>query len=174
LLTLATTRLIIRELETGDAPFILRLVNEPSFLQFIGDKGVRNLEDARQYILNGPIASYETNGFGLYLVALKAGDTPIGMCGLLKRESLPDVDIGFAFLPEFWNTGYAFESASAVMLYGKDVLKLTRIIAITNKDNYASAKLLNKLGLRFNRVINLPGDRNETRLFVPDENHHEA
>ena len=174
MLTLATTRLIIRELEIGDAPFILRLLNEPSFLQFIGDKGVRNLEDARQYILNGPIASYETNGFGLYLVALKPDETPIGMCGLLRRESLPDVDIGFAFLPEFWSAGYAFESAAAVMLYGKDVLKLARIIAITNKDNYASAKLLNKLGLRFDGMINLPGDRDETRLFVPDENHHEA
>ena len=164
----------MREIETADAPFILRLLNEPSFLQFIGDKGVRTLEDARQYILNGPMASYDAHGFGLYLVTLKPGNTAIGMCGLLRRESLPAVDIGFAFLPEFWNMGYALESASAVMHYGKDVLKLTQIIAITNKDNDTSAKLLNKLGLRFDRMINLPGDRNETRLFVADENNHEA
>ncbi len=166
--SLTTERLVLRKLATSDAEFILRLLNEPSFLQFIGDKGVRNLDDARQYILNGPIASYQKNGFGLYLVSLKVDNTPIGMCGLLKRASLPDVDIGFAFLPEFWNKGYALEAAVAVMIYGKDVLKLPRIVAITNKDNHASGKLLNKIGLRFDRLINLDGDRNETRLFIPE------
>ncbi len=100
-----TERLTLRKLSVEDAPFILRLVNEPSFLQFIGDKGVRNLEDARQYILNGPVASYAQNGFGLFLVQLKTNQAPLGMCGLLKRETLEDVDIGFAFLPEFWNQG---------------------------------------------------------------------
>jgi RimJ/RimL family protein N-acetyltransferase len=171
LFTLTTKRLVLRELAVTDAAFILRLLNEPSFLQFIGDKGVRNLDDARQYILNGPVESYKGHGFGLYLVSLKNDNTPMGMCGLLKRESLPDVDIGFAFLPEFWNNGYAFESASAVLFYGKDVLKLTRIVAITNKDNDASARLLNKLGLLFDRLINLPGDRDETRLFIPQDEH---
>jgi RimJ/RimL family protein N-acetyltransferase len=166
---LTTERLVLRKLATSDAEFILRLLNEPSFLQFIGDKGVRNLEDARQYILNGPIASYQKNGFGLYLVSLKADNTSVGMCGLLKRASLPDVDIGFAFLPEFWNKGYALEAAVAVMIYGKDVLKLPRIVAITNKDNHASAKLLNRIGLRFDRLVTLDGDRNETRLFIPED-----
>jgi RimJ/RimL family protein N-acetyltransferase len=99
LFTLETERLTLRELTTDDAEFILRLLNEPSFLRFIGDKGVRNLQDARQYILNGPIASYNQNGFGLYLVVLKSTNTSIGMCGLIKRETLADVDIGFAFLP---------------------------------------------------------------------------
>ena len=166
---LCTDRLNIRELTTDDAPFILRLLNEPSFIHFIGDKGVRDIEAAREYIRNGPIASYQQHGFGLYLVTRKTDDLSLGICGLLKRESLSYVDIGFAFLPEFWNKGYAFESASAVMDYGKDVLKLTRIVAITNKDNDASAKLLEKLGLRFDRLIRLSNEQDETRLFSPPE-----
>ena len=167
--SISTDRLKIRELTTNDAPFILRLLNEPSFIHFIGDKGVRDLESAQQYILNGPIASYLQNGFGLYVVTRTSDGLPLGICGLLKRDSLPDVDIGFAFLPEFWNKGYAAESASAVMNYGKDVLKLTRIVAITNKDNEASAKLLEKIGLRFDRLIKLTDHQNETRLFSPVE-----
>lgn len=167
--TLETERLTLRELAETDSEFILRLLNEPSFLHFIGDKNVRNLDDAREYIRSGPLTSYQQNGFGVYLVTLKSDQSPIGMCGLIKRELLPDVDIGFAFLPEHWNCGYAFESASAVMIYGKDVLKLPRIVAITNKDNETSAKLLNKLGLKFDRMISLAGDRDETRLFTPEE-----
>jgi len=167
LFSLSTERLLLRKIATSDAAFILRLLNEPSFLQFIGDKGVRNLDDAQQYILNGPVASYQKYGFGLYLVTVKSDNTAIGMCGLLKRATLQDVDIGFAFLPEFWNKGYALEAASAVMVYGKDVLKLPRIVAITNKDNHASAKLLDKIGLRCDRLITLDGDRDETRLFIP-------
>ena len=164
-----TERLTLRKLSVEDAPFILRLVNEPSFLQFIGDKGVRNLEDARQYILNGPVASYAQNGFGLFLVQLKANKAPLGMCGLLKRETLEDVDIGFAFLPEFWNKGYAFEAAAGVLSYAKDVLKLPRIVAITNKDNDASGKLLEKLGFHFDRLIKLSDDKAELKLFVSRE-----
>lgn len=167
--TLETERLTLRELTTDDAEFSLRLLNEPSFLRFIGDKGVRNLQDARQYILNGPIASYNQNGFGLYLVVLKSTNTSIGMCGLIKRETLTDVDIGFAFLPEFWNKGYALESATAVFSYGKDVLKLPRIVAITNKDNVTSGKLLERLGLHFDRLIDLNGDGDETKLFISDD-----
>jgi len=169
LFTLETERLTLREVSTDDADFILRLLNEPSFLRFIGDKGVRNLQDARQYILNGPIASYNQNGFGLYLVVLKSMNTSIGMCGLIKRETLTDVDIGFAFLPEFWNKGYALESATAVFSYGKDVLKLPRIVAITNKDNVTSGKLLERLGLHFDRLIDLNGDGDETKLFISDD-----
>ena len=167
--TLETERLTLREVSTDDADFILRLLNEPSFLRFIGDKGVRNLQDARQYILNGPIASYNQNGFGLYLVVLKSTNTSIGMCGLIKRETLTDVDIGFAFLPEFWNKGYALESATAVFSYGKNVLKLPRIVAITNKDNVTSGKLLERLGLHFDRLIDLNGDGDETKLFISDD-----
>src|ERR1700704_4791358 len=108
---LETDRLLLRKLTADDAEFILDLLNQPSFLQFIGDKGVRTLDDARQYILAGPVASYERFGFGLYLTALKESQVSIGICGLIKRETLEDVDVGFAFLPQFWSKGYAFEAA---------------------------------------------------------------
>jgi [ribosomal protein S5]-alanine N-acetyltransferase len=165
---LETERLIIRELNDGDAPFILQLLNEPSFIYYIGDKGVRTLEDARQYILNGPVISYERNGFGLYLVAFKETSTPIGMCGLLKRDELPDPDIGFAFLPEYWSKGFGFEAASAVLKYGFDVLQLQRILAITSPDNEGSGRLLTKIGLKYEQMYSLSDDRPEVKLFVID------
>lgn len=151
-----TERLLLRRLTTADAPFILRLVNEPSFIRYIGDKNVRNSHDAEQYLLNGPIASYEQHGFGLYLVELKETGKPLGMCGLLKRKELAEVDIGFAFVPEFWKQGFAFEAANAVLDYGRETLKLKRIVAITSLDNESSVKLLERMGFRFERVINLP------------------
>ena len=166
MIILETERLILRELSTDDAEFVLELLNEPSFLRYIGDKGVRNLDDARQYILNGPVASYERNGFGLYLVELKGGRIPIGISGLVKRETLPDADIGFAFLPAYWSQGYAVESAAAVMNYAREVLGLTRIVAITSLDNEASARLLGKIGLRFERLIKLSEDAEEVKLFT--------
>ena len=149
---LETQRLIIRELNVDDAQFILTLLNEPSFLHYIGDKKVRNLDDARRYILDGPVASYERHGFGLFRVELKDSHIPIGMCGLLKREELPDPDIGFAFLPDFRNRGYAFEAAAAVLNYARQRLKLDRVLAIVNPDNDASIKLLQKLGFKFERM----------------------
>lgn len=162
---LETDRLVVRKLTIDDAEFILGLLNEPSFLRFIGDKGVRTLADARDYILQGPMASYERHGFGLYLTVLKEGAIPIGMCGLLRRETLADVDIGFAFLPGFWSKGYALESAAAVKAYGLNTLGLKRIVAITNPDNEASIKLLGKLGLQFERMIKLSDDGPEIKLF---------
>ena len=163
---LETDRLILRQMTIDDAEFILELLNEPSFLHFIGDKGVRALADAREYILRGPIASYERHGFGLYLTVLKEGAVPIGMCGLLKRESLADVDIGFAFLPRFWAKGYALESALAVKAYGLDILGLKRIVAITNPDNEASIRLLEKLGLKYERLIRLSEGSPEIKLYA--------
>lgn len=165
---LETERLIIRELNDGDAPFILQLLNEPSFIYYIGDKGVRTLEDARQYILNGPVISYERNGFGLNLVSFKETSTPIGMCGLLKRDELPDPDIGFAFLPEYWSKGFGFEAASAVLKYGFEVLRLQRILAITSPDNEGSGRLLTKIGLKYEQMYSLSDDRPEVKLFVID------
>jgi len=164
---LETDRLALRWLAIEDAEFIFDLLNQPSFLQFIGDKGVRTIDDARNYILTGPIASYERFGFGLYLTELKPTQAPIGICGLLKRETLDDVDVGFAFLPQYWRQGYAFESASAVMAYGKDVLGLDRIVAITSPDNEASIKVLNKLGLEFERMIRLAEGSPDVKLFAP-------
>jgi len=162
---LETERLSLRRLEEGDAEFILGLLNQPSFLRFIGDKGVRTLADARKYILQGPIASYEQFGFGLYLVELKEMRVPIGMCGLLKRESLEDVDIGFAFLPQFWGQGYALESASSVMAFAKNVVGLKRVVAITNPDNDASIKVLERIGMQFERMTKLSDEGMELRLF---------
>lgn len=163
-----TERLLLRLLSTDDAAFILRLVNEPSFLQNIGDKSVRNLEDAAQYILQWPMKSYEQNGFGLWLVALKDTLTPIGICGLIKREGLDDPDVGYAFLPEFWKQGYAIEAASATMLYSKEMLGINRIVAITAPDNLASIRVLNNLGLTFEKMLKLPGATKESRLFTPE------
>jgi RimJ/RimL family protein N-acetyltransferase len=166
---LETQRLSLRELTADDAQFILKLLNEPSFLRYIGDKQVRNLEDARQYILNGPVASYERNGFGLYLVELKESYTPIGMCGFLKREELPDPDIGFAFMPEFWNKGFAFEAAAALLKDGRERLRLQRVLAITSLDNDPSIKLLQRLGLRFERVVQLSANSEQVSLFTTDQ-----
>ena len=165
---LETDRLILRRLHREDAEFIVGLLNQPSFLKYIGDKGVRTPAEARQFILDGPMASYEQFGFGLYLVELEDSATPIGICGLLKREGLEDVDIGFAFLPQFWSQGYAFEAASAVMDYGRGSLGLDRIVAIASPDNDRSFKVLEKLGLRFERLIRLSEDQPEIKLFVPN------
>jgi RimJ/RimL family protein N-acetyltransferase len=163
-----TERLNLRRLTTDDAEFILELLNDPSFLRFIGDKGVRTLDDARKYILNGPVDMYNRLGFGLYLTELKDGGGPIGICGLIKRDSLEDVDIGFAFLPKFWAKGYAYESAAAVMAYGKNALGLNRIVAVTNPDNRSSIKLLEKLGFGFERMVRLSADAQEIKLFAYD------
>ena len=165
---LETERLSLRKLTIEDAQFILTLLNEPSFIRYIGDKQVRNVEDAEAYILNGPVASYERNGFGLYLVQLRESYTPVGMCGLLKREELPDPDIGFAFLPEFWRKGFAFETAAALLQDARARLKLQRILAITSLDNEASIKLLERIGFRFERVTQLAADREQVKLFATD------
>jgi len=165
MIVLETERLFLRGLNARDAPFILALLNEPSFLRFIGDKKVRTVQDAEQYIQNGPVASYERHGFGLCLVELQDTHTPTGICGLLKRDELPDPDIGFAFLPDFWNKGYALESAAAVMKDARERLNLNRILAITNQDNEPSIKLLQKLGLHVERVIKMSTDSAELFLL---------
>lgn len=165
---LETDRLVLRRLDAEDAAFILQLVNEPSWLRFIGDKGVRNLDDARRYIREGPEASYERFGFGLFLAELKDTGAPIGMCGLLKRDTLDDPDIGFAFLPAFWGRGFARESASAVMALGKDTFGLKRLLAVTNPDNDRSIRVLEDLGLAYERMVKLSGDGMEIKLFSRD------
>jgi RimJ/RimL family protein N-acetyltransferase len=163
---LETDRLILRHQVIEDAVFILELLNDPSWIQYIGDRGVRTLDDARKYIIKGPQDMYARLGFGFYLTELKDGGIPIGICGLVKRDFLEDVDVGFAFLPRFWGKGYAFEAASAVMAYAKSVLGLKRIVAITSDDNHASAKLLEKLGLHFEGMITYAGTNEEVRLFA--------
>ena len=165
MIILETERLRLRHLSVDDAEFILVLLNEPSFIRYIGDKGVRSADDARNYLVNGPLQSYEKNGYGLYCVELKADSTPIGISGLVRRDTLPDADVGFAFLPAYWSQGYALESTAAVMRYAREVLGLTRILAITDPDNEPSARLLQKIGLRFEKMIRLADDAEEIRLF---------
>ena len=163
---LETERLILRWLSAEDAAFILELVNDPAWLRFIGDRGVRTLEDARDYILNGPVAMYRRVGFGLYMVELKGSATPIGICGLIERVGLEDIDIGFAFLPAFYGQGYAYESASAMMTYAQDTVGLNRVVAITSPDNQRSITLLTKLGLSFVDMLRLGEDQPEVMLFA--------
>jgi [ribosomal protein S5]-alanine N-acetyltransferase len=165
---LETERLNLRRLNEGDAAFILELLNDPSFLQYIGDKGVRTIEDAARYILEGPVDSYARHGFGLWLVELKDSATPTGICGLVKRDTLPDADIGYAFLPRFRSHGYAYESAAAVISYAFDALGLRRVLAITNPDNVGSTRVLEKIGLKFDRLVRLSKDAPEIMLFASD------
>jgi len=161
-----TERLLLRRLDVRDSAFIFELVNEPSWLRYIGDKGVKTLQDAQRYIENGPIEMYQRLGFGLYAVELKENGAPIGICGLIKRDALVDVDLGFAFLPRFWTKGYALESASAVMSYGRRALGLSRIVAIVSQDNHRSARLLEKLGFRLESTVSLQPDGDELKLYA--------
>ena len=163
---LETHRLRLRRLSVDDAGFVLRLLNEPSFIQNIGDRGVRAVEDAQAYILNGPVASYEKHGFGLWMVETKECETHIGICGLLKREVLEDVDIGYALLPEFWSKGYALESASGVLSYAREKLGLNRVVAVVNPKNQSSIRLLEKLGFAFEKMVRLSADAPEIKLYA--------
>ena len=160
-----TDRLTLRHLALDDAEFVVALLNDESFLRYIGDRGVRDLPSACEYITKGPLASYRRNGFGLYLVALKDSDVPIGMCGLVKREGLDDVDLGFALMPAHRSHGYAAEAAAAVMAYARDVVGLERVVAITSPDNERSMRLLESLGFRFERMIRLPPEQTDIRLY---------
>ncbi len=163
---LETERLTLRHLSPDDAAFILELLNEPSFIRNIGDKGVRTEDDARRYIETGPRESYARFGFGLYRVEITETGEVIGMCGLLKRDSLADVDIGYAFLPRFWSKGYAFESVAAVMRHAREKLGIARVVAIVAPDNSDSIKVLEKLGLRFERMIKLSEGQPPIKLYV--------
>ncbi|WP_312116834.1 GNAT family N-acetyltransferase [Brevibacillus reuszeri] len=165
---LETDRLILRWQTVEDAPFILSLVNDPAWLQFIGDRGVRTVEDARNYIVNSAISYYERYGFGFYLTEIKEGNVPIGICGMIKRDTLEDVDIGFAFLPDYRGKGYGYEAASAVLSYARDVVGLKRLVAITDQDNHASGRLLEKIGLHVEGTIQLGNNPEELKLFAID------
>ena len=163
-----TERLNLTHLANRDAEFIRGVLNEPSFLRFIGDRGVRTTDDACRYIQDGPVASYARYGYGLLRVGLKADDTPIGICGVLKRDTLPEPDLGFSLLPAWWSMGYAHEAASAVMRHARDELGVGRILAITSVDNESSIRLLGKLEFRFERTIRLGDDPTELRLFASE------
>ena len=159
-----TERLSISEFTTADAAFILELLNTSSWLQFVGDRGVKNIDDAVKYINDKYIESYKKNGFGLYKIALK-NETPIGMCGLIKRDTLDNIDIGFALLPVYEGKGYGYEAASIILKHAKNVLRIKRIVAITTKTNINSITLLKKLDLKFEKLIRMEGDEEELMLF---------
>jgi RimJ/RimL family protein N-acetyltransferase len=163
---LNTERLILSQLSYGDCKFIHELVNEPAFKRYIGDKKVASLEDARKYLKNGPIGSYEQHGFGMFLVRTKDSREPIGICGLVKREEFASPDLGFAFLRRFWARGYALESALAIVEYAIEQLELPRIIAIVDPKNSASVRLIEKLGLGFERMVRMKGDSFDIQMYA--------
>lgn len=163
-----TPRLRIRHFTLDDASFILRLLNEPSFIENITDKGVRTLDGARGYLRDGPLASYAKFGLGLNQVESKDGATPIGMCGMLKRDNLEHPDIGYALLPEFHGQGYALEAAQGVMTaYRRDHAR-GRILAIVKPENSRSIHLLEKLGMRAEGMYRLNEHEPELRLYGRD------
>jgi RimJ/RimL family protein N-acetyltransferase len=162
---LVTERLRLRHLTRADTAFLLELLNDPAFIANIGDRGVRTAADAVGYVEKGPGASYLRNGFGLYLVEVAATATPVGLCGLVKRDTLPDVDVGFAFLPAFRSQGYALEAARAVLAEARERVGLTRLVAIVKPGNAPSARLLTKLGMRLEGRIRLPHDPEELELY---------
>jgi [ribosomal protein S5]-alanine N-acetyltransferase len=165
-IVIETERLILRKFTIDDASFMLKLLNTPSWLRFIGDRNVHSVEEAKQFLLNGYLKSYETHGFGFYVTVEKATQNPIGMCGLVKRNTLEDVDIGFAFMPDFVGKGYGFEAASATLKYAENVLKLEKVIAIVDPENVVSIALIRKIGLQFEKMVRLSVDDIELMLFT--------
>jgi len=168
---LETRRLILRRFSLDDAAFVFELVNDPAWLENIGDRQVRTLEDARAYLRKGALAMYEREGFGMYVVTLTESGEPIGTCGLIRRDGLADVDIGFAFLPQYRGQGFALEAAAAVLEYATHVVGLKRILAIVSAANHRSIRILERIGLRFERMVILPGEDEEIPLyaFEPDD-----
>lgn len=161
-----TDRLSIRHIKVEDFNFIFRLLNDPSWIKYIGDKGIKTEDDAKNYIQTGPLQMYKNFGFGLYLVTLKETAVPIGLCGLIKRPSLENIDLGYAFLPDYTGKGYAFEATKAVLQYGKEKLTIDKIVAITTIDNFSSEKVLLKLGFTFDSLIKEKNDAEELKLFT--------
>jgi RimJ/RimL family protein N-acetyltransferase len=162
---LETDRLALREFTVDDTAFIIELVNSPGWIEFIGDRNIKTTEQAKAYLENGPMKSYLDNGFGLAMVEIKDSKTPIGMCGIIKRDTLDNPDIGFAFLPQFTGKGYAFEIAAATLAHAEQQLKLPVISAITVANNTSSIKLLEKIGLKFIKTINFPPNNEELLLY---------
>jgi len=165
---LVTARLRLRPFTLGDAPFILDLLNQPSFIAHIGDRGVRTLAQAARYLAEGPLASYAAHGLGLLAVEEAATGALAGMCGLIRRATLPAVDLGYAFLPGFWGHGYAVEAAAAVVDHGHRVLGLTRLLAIVSPGNAASIRVLQKLGFHAEGALRLPGETEDVACYAWD------
>jgi [ribosomal protein S5]-alanine N-acetyltransferase len=160
-----TERLNLREMSDGDAAFVLELLNDPGFMQFVGDRGVRTIEAAARYIDERFAESYRQHGFGLWLVETKDGGVPVGICGLLRRKEFDDVEVGYAFLPPFRGKGYAFEAAAASLRRAREALGLPRLSAVVDPDNAVSIRVLEKLGMKFERPVRLAGEESDISLF---------
>jgi [ribosomal protein S5]-alanine N-acetyltransferase len=160
-----TPRLLLRQASSEDANFVLELMNEPSYIANIGDRGVRAVADAIDYIEEKYVASYACHGFGLYLVELKEPSCPIGICGLVKRDTLDCPDLGFAFLQRFWSRGFAAEAASATLDYARRKLELHCVYGIVTPKNARSIRLLERLGFRHVRSLKVPGQALESNLY---------
>jgi len=166
MIIIETNRLMVRQLCPEDAPFILALTNTAGWLQYIGDRGVRNIADAENYISSGPMASYAKSGHGLCLAVSKETGMPLGICGIIKRDTLEDRDLGFAFMPQYTGNGYALEAAAAILQHAREKLNIQRIVAITLESNSRSIGLLTKLGFSFEKKVRLPGSDEELMLFA--------
>ena len=163
---LETKRLVLRHIEPNDAAFIHELMNEPPWIEFIGDRGIHTLADARAFIRDRFMSSYEEHGFGFYLTELREDQTPLGICGLIKRDTLDDVDLGFALCERYWGRGYAREAAEAVIDFARETVGLGRLAAVANPDNTRSARLLESLGMEFERMVRLGDEEEEIRFFA--------
>jgi ribosomal-protein-alanine N-acetyltransferase len=160
-----TPRLILRRLQFDDAPFVVALLNEPSFIENIGDRGVRSVEDAHRYLREGPMAMYQSYGFGLWHAARKSDGASVGMCGLLKRDTLPDVDLGYAFFPAYWGQGFAQEAAEATLRHASRKFGLKRVIGVVSEGNAGSIRVLEKSGMSFERMFSMSADEPPVRLY---------
>jgi len=161
---MTTERLVLAPFTADDAPFIVALLTDPDWLRYIGDRGVQTPDEARGYLEAGPLASYAAHGFGLYRVTRRDTGVPIGMCGLLRRDTLPDVDLGFAFLPAYRGQGFAREAAAATLAYAHGTLGLARILAIVSPENAASIRVLEALGMRREGLLQMTP--NSDALFL--------
>lgn len=168
MLIVQTDRLALRTIGESDAPFYLNLINTREFIDNIGQRGIGTLAAAREAIRAGPVAMQAALGHSIYLVELTDSGVAIGMCGLIKRAGLDDVDLGYAFLPAYFGKGYGHEAAAAIVAHARDALHMDRLVAITAPGNVASIALLTKLGMQFEKCVHLPAYDNETRLYGLD------
>lgn len=163
---LETERLVLREVDEGDAAFVLALLNTPGFLENIGDRGVRTEDDARAYIRDKMLASYRDHGYGMWVAVERGGGALVGLAGLVRRDGLDMPDVGYAFAPEAWGRGYAKEAAAAVVAHATGKLGISTLAAITTPENFASMAVLRKVGFTFQRMIQLPGIDRESAYFT--------
>ena len=172
MIVIETPRLRLRTATLDDAPFYLALVNEPSWIANIGDRNIHTLEAARAALEAGPMAQQREHGYSFYIIERRSDGAGMGMGGMIRRDSLPGPDIGYAMLPAYWGQGYAYEAAAAVVQHARHVLGIPTLYGITSPQNQASINLLNKLGLRFERFSRLPPAGKETNIYRKDFRQH--